>query len=59
MYARDTVSGKLAHIASVHSPRKEKGQGLVKDGPRHVKVHPNGRVVYCVTEHCEFLIHGK
>ncbi|KAJ7081578.1 hypothetical protein B0H15DRAFT_952938 [Mycena belliarum] len=26
-----------------------------EDGPRHVKVHPNGRVLYCVTEHSNFL----
>lgn len=59
MYAADSVNGKLTHISSVHSIRKGKDQGQVKDGPRHVKVHPNGRVVYCVTEHCELLFYGN
>ncbi|KAG6826882.1 hypothetical protein H0H92_014062 [Tricholoma furcatifolium] len=54
MYKRDPgadadAEGKLVHIASVKSPR---GPGA-HDGPRHVKVHPNGKVVYCVTEHSE------
>ncbi|KAK0440960.1 uncharacterized protein EV420DRAFT_1128059 [Desarmillaria tabescens] len=26
-------------------------KGQAGDGPRHVKVHPNGEVVYCVAEH--------
>ncbi|KAG5637299.1 hypothetical protein H0H81_005042 [Sphagnurus paluster] len=47
MYSRDAAAGKLAHIASVPSPR---GPG-VHDAPRHVKVHPNGKILYCVTEH--------
>ncbi|KAJ3565258.1 hypothetical protein NP233_g7749 [Leucocoprinus birnbaumii] len=25
------------------------------DGPRHVKVHPNGKILYCVTEHSNFV----
>lgn len=52
VYDHETASGKLTHISSVRSPRE--GQG-VKDGPRHLKVHPNGEVLYCVTEHCELL----
>ncbi|KAF5310144.1 hypothetical protein D9619_010396 [Psilocybe cf. subviscida] len=47
MYERDLSSGKLNHIASVGSPR---GKGA-HDGPRHVKIHPNGKVLYSVTEH--------
>ncbi|KAG6908842.1 hypothetical protein DXG01_003008 [Tephrocybe rancida] len=47
MYTRDSHSGQLEHITSVPSPR---GPGA-HDGPRHVKIHPNGRVLYCVTEH--------
>lgn len=31
--------------------RVAKAKGHAGDGPRHVKVHPNGEVVYCVTEH--------
>ncbi|KAK0186478.1 Lactonase, 7-bladed beta-propeller-domain-containing protein [Armillaria mellea] len=31
--------------------RVAKSKGHTGDGPRHVKVHPNGEVVYCVTEH--------
>lgn len=46
MYTRDPVSGLLTHIASIPSPR-----GDAHDGPRHLKVHPNGKILYCVTEH--------
>ncbi|KAK0203127.1 Lactonase, 7-bladed beta-propeller-domain-containing protein [Desarmillaria ectypa] len=28
-----------------------KAKGQLGDGPRHVKVHPNGEVIYCVAEH--------
>ncbi|KAK0235040.1 Lactonase, 7-bladed beta-propeller-domain-containing protein [Armillaria nabsnona] len=31
--------------------RVAKAKGHAEDGPRHVKVHPNRKVVYCVTEH--------
>lgn len=31
--------------------RVGKAKGQAGDGPRHVKVHPNGDVVYCVAEH--------
>ncbi|SJL09127.1 uncharacterized protein ARMOST_12503 [Armillaria ostoyae] len=34
--------------------RVAKAKGHAGDGPRHVKVHPNGEVVYCVTEHSTF-----
>ncbi|GLB40971.1 putative lactonase, 7-bladed beta-propeller [Lyophyllum shimeji] len=47
MYQRDPVTGLLTHISSVPSPR---GPGA-HDGPRHLKVHPNGKILYCVTEH--------
>ncbi|KAG6856857.1 hypothetical protein H0H87_012674 [Tephrocybe sp. NHM501043] len=47
MYSLDSSTGHLKHITSVPSPR---GPGA-HDGPRHVKIHPNGRVLYCVTEH--------
>ncbi|KAG6892762.1 hypothetical protein C0992_012645, partial [Termitomyces sp. T32_za158] len=46
MFARD-AEGRLEHVASVQSPRGPDA----RDGPRHVKIHPNGRVLYCVTEH--------
>ena len=48
MYARDPATGHLRHLSSNASPR---GRG---DGPRHVKVHPNGKILYCVTEHSKF-----
>ncbi|KAG6883825.1 hypothetical protein C0993_003529 [Termitomyces sp. T159_Od127] len=47
MYARDSSTGLLTHVASVPSPRGPDAH----DGPRHVKIHPNGRILYCVTEH--------
>ncbi|KAF5381738.1 hypothetical protein D9615_005393 [Tricholomella constricta] len=47
MYTRDPSSGLLTHIASIPSPR---GAGA-HDGPRHLKIHPNGKILYCVTEH--------
>ncbi|PBK66153.1 putative isomerase YbhE [Armillaria solidipes] len=37
------INGTLERVA--------KAKGHAGDGPRHVKVHPNGEVVYCVTEH--------
>ena len=52
MYAHDRTSGHLAHLNSVRSPRGPEAN----DGPRHVKVHPNGKILYCVTEQCKFLI---
>ena len=52
MYDHDPATGRLTHAASVSSPRRRENEEL-KDGPRHVKVHRNGRVIYCVTEHCE------
>lgn len=43
--------GSLTHIDT--SPAPQRAGGVEEeDGPRHVKVHPNGRVLYCVTEHC-------
>jgi carboxy-cis,cis-muconate cyclase len=49
MYAHDSASGHLTHITSVGSPRGKDA----KDGPRHLKIHPNGKFLYCVTEHCK------
>ncbi|KJA21800.1 hypothetical protein HYPSUDRAFT_41660 [Hypholoma sublateritium FD-334 SS-4] len=46
MYRRDS-RGYLVHLSSIKSPRGENAN----DGPRHVKIHPNGKVLYCVTEH--------
>ncbi|EAU86955.1 hypothetical protein CC1G_09812 [Coprinopsis cinerea okayama7 len=51
MYRKDPETGELIHISSNGSPR---GTGL-HDGPRHVKVHPNGKVLYCVAEHTNFV----
>ncbi|KAK0443065.1 Lactonase, 7-bladed beta-propeller-domain-containing protein [Desarmillaria tabescens] len=36
--------------------RVAKSKGHAGDGPRHVKIHPNGEVVYCVTEHSNKLV---
>lgn len=51
MYAHDSVTRQLTHIASVGSPRGKDAN----DGPRHVKIHPNGIFLYCVTEHSNFV----
>ncbi|KAJ7579692.1 Lactonase, 7-bladed beta-propeller-domain-containing protein [Mycena floridula] len=51
MYNHDRSSGLLTHIFSSPSPRGPGGH----DGPRHVKIHPNGKILYCVTEHSEFI----
>ena len=42
------AAGPLVHLASIPSPRGPSSH----DGPRHIKVHPTGKVLYCVTEHC-------
>ncbi|KAF9044196.1 hypothetical protein BJ165DRAFT_1347954 [Panaeolus papilionaceus] len=47
MFEHDPETGKLTLLTSVSSPRGAAAQ----DGPRHLKIHPNGRVLYCVTEH--------
>ncbi|KAH0578956.1 hypothetical protein H2248_003138 [Termitomyces sp. 'cryptogamus'] len=49
MYTRNASTGLLAHLTSVPSPR------ATHDGPRHVKIHPNGRVLYSVTEHTNLI----
>ncbi|KAK7052362.1 Muconate cycloisomerase 1 [Favolaschia claudopus] len=46
--------GSLIHSDSSPAPQRA-GTTEQEDGPRHVKVHPNGRVLYCVTEHSNFL----
>ncbi|KAF9447476.1 hypothetical protein P691DRAFT_706754 [Macrolepiota fuliginosa MF-IS2] len=51
IYSRNLTSGSLTHLSSSHSPR---GPGA-HDGPRHVKIHPNGKILYCVTEHSNFV----
>jgi carboxy-cis,cis-muconate cyclase len=51
MYTHDPGTGLLTHIFSASSPRGANAH----DGPRHVKVHPNGKVLYCVTEHTNFV----
>ncbi|KAJ3937625.1 MAG: hypothetical protein NXY57DRAFT_980313 [Lentinula lateritia] len=50
VYTHDPDSGFLTHVYSSPSPRSG-----VEDGPRHVKVHPNGKILYCVTEHNNLL----
>jgi hypothetical protein len=50
--------GSLIHIDSSPAPHRASGV-LEEDGPRHLKVHPNGRVLYCVTEHCTFYSHSS
>ncbi|KAF8894682.1 hypothetical protein BD779DRAFT_1669152 [Infundibulicybe gibba] len=51
MYTHNPLTGTLSHMASVPSPRGPSAH----DGPRHVKVHPNGKVLYSVTEHTNLL----
>jgi carboxy-cis,cis-muconate cyclase len=50
-YFHNSTTGLLSHLSSTPSPRGSSAH----DGPRHVKVHPNGQLVYSVTEHCTFL----
>ncbi|KAJ7182595.1 hypothetical protein C8R43DRAFT_1054515 [Mycena crocata] len=47
--------GSLKHLESSAAQQREGATGEEEDGPRHVKVHPNGRVLYCVTEHSNYL----
>ncbi|KAF8656646.1 hypothetical protein AX16_002451 [Volvariella volvacea WC 439] len=51
VYKHNPPSGKLTHLHSSPSPRGENAH----DGPRHVKVHPNGRILYCITEHSNLI----
>ncbi|KAF6760468.1 hypothetical protein DFP72DRAFT_73205 [Ephemerocybe angulata] len=51
MYRRDSSTGRLDHVFSSRSPRGSESH----DGPRHVKVHPNGKILYCLTEHNNLL----
>lgn len=53
VYKRDE-DGSLIHIDSSSAPQRAGAVEGEEDGPRHVNVHPNGRVLYCVTEHCGF-----
>ncbi|KAF9474660.1 putative isomerase YbhE [Pholiota conissans] len=50
MYLRDT-NGHLKHVFAATSPRGKDAN----DGPRHVKIHPNGKILYCVTEHSNYV----
>jgi len=50
VYTHNPDTGFLTHVYSSPSPRVG-----VEDGPRHVKIHPNGKVLYCVTEHNNLL----
>ncbi|KAJ7678259.1 hypothetical protein DFH06DRAFT_1121759 [Mycena polygramma] len=54
IYKRDD-DGSLIHIDSSPAPQRTREVVVEEDGPRHVKVHPNGRVLYCVTEHSNYL----
>ncbi|KAJ7124367.1 hypothetical protein C8R44DRAFT_980667 [Mycena epipterygia] len=55
VYTR-AADGSLNHIDTSPAPQRP-GEPVIgeEDGPRHVKVHPNGRVLYCVTEHSNYL----
>jgi carboxy-cis,cis-muconate cyclase len=46
MYNVDHKSGHLSLLSDTKSPREH-------DGPRHVVISPDGRVLYSVTEHSE------
>ncbi|KAJ6583955.1 hypothetical protein DFH09DRAFT_1143859 [Mycena vulgaris] len=52
VYTR-AADGSLIHVDT--SPAPARAGVVEEDGPRHVKVHPNGRVLYCVTEHSNYL----
>ncbi|KAJ7844391.1 hypothetical protein B0H14DRAFT_996426 [Mycena olivaceomarginata] len=54
VYKRDE-DGSLIHIDTSSAPQRAGTVEEEEDGPRHVKVHPNGRVLYCVTEHSNYL----
>ncbi|KAJ7465109.1 hypothetical protein FB451DRAFT_1262652 [Mycena latifolia] len=59
VYTR-AADGALTHIDTSPAPVRpgalSPAEGTEEeDGPRHVKVHPNGRVLYCVTEHSNYL----
>lgn len=49
MFTRDISTGELTPVYTAKSPREE------PDGPRHLKIHPNGRILYSVTEHSNFI----
>ncbi|KAJ7638192.1 hypothetical protein FB45DRAFT_397075 [Roridomyces roridus] len=56
IYSR-AADGTLIHIDTSPAPQRP-GDGAAheeEDGTRHVKVHPNGRILYCVTEHSNYL----
>ncbi|KAJ7176569.1 hypothetical protein C8R46DRAFT_1076684 [Mycena filopes] len=54
IYSR-AEDGSLINIDSSSAPQRAGTEAAEEDGPRHVKVHPNGRVLYCVTEHSNYL----
>ncbi|KAJ6600797.1 hypothetical protein B0H10DRAFT_2082939 [Mycena sp. CBHHK59/15] len=54
IYAR-APDGSLVDLESSPAPRRA-SDVPEEDGPRHVKVHPNGKVLYCVTEHSKIII---
>ncbi|KAL1671195.1 hypothetical protein EV122DRAFT_295602 [Schizophyllum commune] len=47
VYTHDPATGLLSHLHSTPPPPVSQDN----DGPRHVKIHPDGRILYCVTEH--------
>ncbi|KAL0568978.1 hypothetical protein V5O48_012996 [Marasmius crinis-equi] len=51
VYKWNKSTGLLTHEYSSPSPRGP----TAHDGPRHVKVHPNGKILYSVTEHTNYL----
>jgi carboxy-cis,cis-muconate cyclase len=53
VYDVQPESGILTHVFTSLSTRQ------TPDGPRHLKIHPNGRVLYCVTEHGVILHHSS
>ncbi|KAM6494985.1 Lactonase, 7-bladed beta-propeller domain containing protein [Amanita muscaria] len=50
-YFHDHSTGLLTHLESTPSPRGPSAH----DGPRHIRVHPNDRLLYCVTEHSNYV----
>ncbi|KAH8823112.1 hypothetical protein DL96DRAFT_1670814 [Flagelloscypha sp. PMI_526] len=58
VYTVDESTGTLNHVSTSKAPPRvltNKSVAYENDGPRHVKIHPNGKILYCVTEHSNYL----
>ncbi|TFK19600.1 hypothetical protein FA15DRAFT_674272 [Coprinopsis marcescibilis] len=50
MFKRDLTTGRLTHLSTNVAPRPD-----IKDAYRHVKVHPNGKILYGLTEDSNYI----